>query len=307
MIRINLLQTKKRSRSRSAPVDGAEKRGAIYVFSLMALVGAVALILYFALDSLQEDTKRVQQKTNEVREKVEQIKKLIDEETLAARRAELDRIRAAKEKVESQRRSPVQVMHELANILTTGISPDYIEEDYRQCQNRDPECALDPSWDGQAIWLESVSERQGGLLEIHNQVHGVARHARRHRLVRPRLGRRLRCRAAARYRRERQQDRARPPEPSPHGPAPYHAPHARRNDGRAVVDSRTVSRPGLLPDLRRLAQRRHAQEARRVVVGRLHVEHDEVSVRVPGRAVLTHHSGDAVQVAGRRQVDRGDR
>ncbi len=174
MIRINLLQTKKRSRSRSAPVDGAEKRGAIYVFSLMALVGAVALILYFALDSLQEDTKRVQQKTNEVREKVEQIKKLIDEETLAARRAELDRIRAAKEKVESQRRSPVQVMHELANILTTGISPDYIEEDYRQCQNRDPECALDPSWDGQAIWLESVSERQGGLLEIHGYARDAA-------------------------------------------------------------------------------------------------------------------------------------
>lgn len=174
MIRINLLQTKKRSRGRAAPVDGAEKRGAIYAVSLLLLVAGLGLVLYFIYDGVVIETAKIKAKTAEVQAEVQKIKELIDEEGLQRREAELERIKAAKEKVESQRRSPVQVMHELANILSTGIDPDFDEEEYRRCKAKDPQCALDPSWDGHSIWLTSVNERQGGLLEIKGQARDAA-------------------------------------------------------------------------------------------------------------------------------------
>lgn len=174
MIRINLLQTKKRSRGKSsAPADGAEKRGAIYAVSLMLLLALVGAALYFVLDDVVQETQRVQADTAESVAKTEKIRKLIREDELERRRAELARMEAAVKKVESQRRSPVQVMHELANIMSTGLEPDFIPEELNKCKNIDPECKLDPSWDGNAVWLTQIDERQGGLLEIK----GIARDA----------------------------------------------------------------------------------------------------------------------------------
>ena len=130
MIRINLLQTKKRSRGKSsATADGAEKRGAIYAVSLMLLLALVGAVLYFVLDNVVQETKRVQAETAEKTAETEKIRKLIREDELERRRAELARMEAAVKKVDSQRRSPVQVMHELANIMSTGLEPDFIPED----------------------------------------------------------------------------------------------------------------------------------------------------------------------------------
>lgn len=166
MIRINLLPSKKRGKGRAAPVDGLEKRGGIYVVSMLVLAASVGLVLYFVLDSVQQETLGLQGKTRKVEAEIARIKELIDEDRLREREATLARLQAAQEKVDSQRRTPVQIMHELANILTPGREPDKIQEEYLKCKSKDPNCALDSSWDGHSIWIKTLDERDGGLIEM---------------------------------------------------------------------------------------------------------------------------------------------
>ena len=151
MIRINLLPTKKKGRARSAPTDATDKRGMYYVVAWLLTVVVAGGVLYWLYDQVVTETNQVSAKAQSVQKEVDKIKKLIDEERLQQRKAELERIKAAQQKVEAQRRTPVYVMYELANILTSGREPDFNTEEYRKCQAKDPQCALDPSFDGQSI------------------------------------------------------------------------------------------------------------------------------------------------------------
>ena len=175
MIRINLIPTKKKGRSRGATsTDATDKRGVYYLVAWLLTAVVTAGILYWLYDQVVTETAQVNQKAAQVQKEVDKIKKLIDEERLQQRKAELERIKAAQKKVEAQRRTPVYVMYELANILTSGREPDFNTEEYRQCQAKDPNCALDPSFDGQSIWLDSVVERAGGALEIKGSARDAA-------------------------------------------------------------------------------------------------------------------------------------
>lgn len=175
MIRINLLPSKKKGRARSAgPTDATDKRGIYYLVAWVLTAAMTAGILYWLYDQVVTETNQVNAKAAQVEKEVEKIKKLIDEERLQQRKAELERIKAAQKKVEAQRRTPVYVMYELANILTSGREPDFNTEEYRKCQAKDPQCALDPSFDGQSIWLDSVVERAGGALEIKGSARDAA-------------------------------------------------------------------------------------------------------------------------------------
>src|SRR5690606_30963471 len=113
-----------------------------------------------------QETVSLQAKTKKVEGEIARIAELIDEDRLREREATLARLQAAQKKVDSQRRTPVQVMHELANIMTPGREPDKIQEEYLQCKSKDPNCALDSSWDGHSIWIKSLNERDGGLIEL---------------------------------------------------------------------------------------------------------------------------------------------
>ena len=175
MIRINLLPTKKKGRRSSAgPTDATDKRGIYYLVAWLVTAVLTAGILYWLYDQVVTETNQVNAKAAQVQKEVDKIKKLIDEERLEQRKAELERIKAAQKKVEAQRRTPVYVMYEMANILTSGREPDFNTEEYRKCQAKDPKCALDPSFDGQSIWLTSVVERAGGALEIKGSARDAA-------------------------------------------------------------------------------------------------------------------------------------
>jgi len=174
MIRINLLPTKKKGRAKAAPTDATDKRAIYYLVAWLVTAGLTAGVLYWMYDQVVTETNTVNLKAAQVQKDVDKIKKLIDEERLEQRKAELERITAAQKKVEAQRRTPVYVMYELANLLTSGRDPDFNEEEYRKCQAKDPQCALDPSFDGHSIWLDSVVERAGGAMEIKGSARDAA-------------------------------------------------------------------------------------------------------------------------------------
>lgn len=165
MIRINLLQTRKR-KTATAVGGEAEKRGAIVFFSWFAMWAAGAGVCYFMLSSIEEETAAVEADTRKVRGRIEEIKKKIDEAALNELENRRKRMEAAIEKVKGQLRTPVYVMHELANIMTTGRMPEVDEEQYRRCIADDPNCELDMGWDGSALWLSSIQERGGSTLEF---------------------------------------------------------------------------------------------------------------------------------------------
>jgi Tfp pilus assembly protein PilN len=165
MIRINLLQTKRRKSSAVSSGDG-EKRGAIVIFSWLALWGLGAAGCYFVLDGIEQETAQVEAETRKVRARIDEIKKKIDEEALIRLENRRKRMEAAIDKVKGQLRTPVYVMHEVANIMTTGRMPDVDEEQYRRCIADDVNCELDMGWDGSAMWISSITERAGNTLEF---------------------------------------------------------------------------------------------------------------------------------------------
>lgn len=174
MIRINLLPSKKKGRAKAAPTDATDKRAIYYVAVWFLTIGLTAVMLYWVLDQVVIETNQINAKATQIEKDVAKIKKLIDEERLEQRKAELERIKAAQIKVEAQRRTPVYVMYELSNILTSGREPDFNTEDYRKCQFKDPECALDPSFDGHSVWLDSITERAGGAMEMRGSARDAA-------------------------------------------------------------------------------------------------------------------------------------
>ena len=164
MIRINLIPSKKRKSTAAVSGGSPTETRAAMILAIMAIGwGGLVGVMYW-LQSAEAD-KQVQLTTQagQIRAKVEQIRKQIDEERLQAIRDRNAQLKAAIEKLVAQRRTPVYVMHEVANVLTTGKGPDIDEEEYRRLVARDPEAKLNPMWDASSVWVNSVSEKGNSL------------------------------------------------------------------------------------------------------------------------------------------------
>jgi Tfp pilus assembly protein PilN len=168
MIRINLLPTKKKAARAAAAGAAGGGTGQWWVLGWLVgwvLVGGAGAWML----AIEEDAAaRMREQTAAKTRKAEEIKQQIDEEGLEARKAELALVKAAKEKLEAKRRTPVYVMYELAMILTDakqGGGPDVDKERLRQIVKSDPQAEINMLWDPTGLWLTKVEEK-GGLLLI---------------------------------------------------------------------------------------------------------------------------------------------
>jgi Tfp pilus assembly protein PilN len=164
MIRINLSPTKKKrrgSKKTAVPMSGGVGQWVV----ILMLVGwlAVGGLGYWLLDLEQEKTFQLKKDTAAKNKEAEDIRTKIDEEGLQARKDKVTQLRVAIEKLKAERRSPVFVLHEVANILTTGRMPDIDEEEQRRIEAADPQSRLAPNWDATAVWVTSLSEAGGSL------------------------------------------------------------------------------------------------------------------------------------------------
>ncbi len=173
MIRINLLPKKRKAApgkaargpaARGAPTGGGP--GQWWILAMVVLWVAVAGVGYWLLMLEDEQVQSLRQQAAAQTKQAEVISKEIDEEGLEARKAELDQVEAAIDKLEDKRRSPVFVMYELGMILTDakeGGGPDIDKEKYRQILKQDPNNKLNERWDPTGLWLKSVTEKAGTL------------------------------------------------------------------------------------------------------------------------------------------------
>lgn len=171
MIRINLLPKKRKSAkparapgARGAPTGGGP--GQWWILAMLVLWLAVAGVGYWLLSLEDEQVQSLRQQAAAQNKQAEVISKEIDEEGLEARKAQIDQLEAAIDKLEDKRRSPVFVMYELAMILTDqkeGGGPDIDKEKYRQILKQDPNNKLNDRWDPTGLWLQSVEEKNGTL------------------------------------------------------------------------------------------------------------------------------------------------
>jgi len=166
MIRINLSPAKKKKRaSKSAPSSAGATSGALVLVGLLVGWAALGGLGYWLQQRQLAMAQDVRGQASKVAGEVEEIKKKIDEERLQALKDRFNQLDTAIKKLESQRRTPTYVMHELANILTQGKLPDIDEEKQAQMNARDPDAELNTMWDATSVWVTKLVER-GDVLEL---------------------------------------------------------------------------------------------------------------------------------------------
>jgi type IV pilus assembly protein PilN len=150
MIRINLLPRK--------PVKRKSKGGLDILILLCALiaVAAVCYFLYSSLNSKVEDQKRA----NGIKQaKIDSIKSDIqDHESIKAELEEIDAREKIIQELIAGRTGPVQVLVELATILSLGSGPSVHKEQYQELLKRDPSAGYNPEWDSRRLWLMGFKE-----------------------------------------------------------------------------------------------------------------------------------------------------
>jgi len=161
MIRINLHPARKRRGARTKVAVGAPGQWIV----VLMLVGWVLLggVGYWLITVEEGKTLDFRQQAAAKNKKIEEIRKAIDEEGLQARKDKVEQLQVAIEKLKAQQRTPVYVMHEIANILTTGRQPDIDEEEQRQRESQDPQSKLLQNWDATSVWLTAAVEGGGSL------------------------------------------------------------------------------------------------------------------------------------------------
>jgi len=175
MIRINLSPSVKRKAQQHTRAITAVhmvvpttklSRGGIYAVVMLVGwvgVGVVALLLQ---RGVEDDMARLKAKADALSADAKTINDKINNQDLDAQAQRVDELTAAIEALETKRRTPVYVYHELGNILTPGKGPDVDEAEQRKRAFLDPQARLDPDWDANAVWLKSMVEEDNNVLEI---------------------------------------------------------------------------------------------------------------------------------------------
>jgi Tfp pilus assembly protein PilN len=164
MIRINLLPTKRKA---ARAVPAARTAAQVWLLAMLLVWGALAVTGHWLSTLEEESVQTLRNQAAAKTKQAEQISNEIDEAGLEARKRELEQLKAARDKLESKRRTPVHVMYELAMILTDskeGGGPDIDEEKKRQLKREDPSNELNERWDPNGLWIKTVTEKGGSLL-----------------------------------------------------------------------------------------------------------------------------------------------
>ncbi len=163
MIRVNLAPNRKKPGRKGPRIQAGAGEGQWVVLAMIlgwAALGGLGWYLVSVEDDKRADLRR---QTAEKNAEVERIRNMIDEEGLQARKDKLEQLQVAIDKLKAQRRTPVYVLHELANILTTGKMPDIDEEEQRRIEEADPQSRLSPNWDATGVWIDSLKEAGGAI------------------------------------------------------------------------------------------------------------------------------------------------
>ncbi|MFO7563711.1 MAG: PilN domain-containing protein [Enhygromyxa sp.] len=174
MIRINLSPSAKRKASQTRAITAVQmvvpttkaSRGSIY--AVVMLLGWIAIggVVYFLQTGVSEDTQRIAGQTAALVKDAKEISDKIDEEGLQARKNYQEEVSKAVAALETKRRTPIYVYHELTNILTTGKQPTMIELERLKREDLDPQSRLKLDWDAHSVWLKSMTEEENGVLAI---------------------------------------------------------------------------------------------------------------------------------------------
>lgn len=174
MIRINLSPSVKRKVQQTRAITAVQmvvpttkaSRGSIYAVVMLLGWIAIGAVVYLVQTGVTDDTTRLAAQTATLVADAKAINDKIDEEGLQARKNYEEEVSKAVATLETKRRTPVYVYHELTNILTTGKQPTMIELEQRKRVDLDPQARLNLDWDAQSVWLASVVEEENGVLEI---------------------------------------------------------------------------------------------------------------------------------------------
>jgi Tfp pilus assembly protein PilN len=174
MIRINLSPSVKRKVAHTRAVTAVQmvvpttkaSRGSIYAIVMLLGWIAIGVVVYLVQTGVTEDTQRIAGQTAVLVKDAAEINQKIDEEGLQARKNYEEEVSKAVAALETKRRTPVYVYHELTNILTTGKQPTIIELEQLKRVSLDPQARLELDWDANSVWLKSMVEEDGSVLSI---------------------------------------------------------------------------------------------------------------------------------------------
>lgn len=151
MIRINLLPRK--------PVKRKSK-GGLDVLILLCVLVAEAAVVYFLHSSLSGKVED-QRRANGIKQaKIDSIKADIkDHEQIKAELEEIDAREKIIQELIAGRTGPVQMIMELAAVLSLGSGPSLHKEKYQSLLKRDPSAGYNPEWDSRRLWITLFKEQ----------------------------------------------------------------------------------------------------------------------------------------------------
>jgi Tfp pilus assembly protein PilN len=163
MIRINLLPAKRKTAARSRAPSGGGQWWLLVMLVVWAGLGGLGA---WVVNVQSDETAALRRQVGAKNKEAEEIRKEIQEDELAEKRAELERIESAIETLKAKQRTPVYVMYELAMILTDvekGGGPDIDLAKYRRNVAADPASRLNERWDSSGVWITSLKDDKGQL------------------------------------------------------------------------------------------------------------------------------------------------
>ena len=173
MIRVNLLPTKKGSRS------GGEASQKWLLLVLAAVLGEIVGLFFFHQSKLEELSAQ-NQKNAQVQSQIDEIRRLVAnheeiKKELALLRAREDAII----KLQAGRIGPTAALLELAQVLTSGKGPTADPDKLAQLRKENPLAVYNPGWDSRRLWMTSYIEsertvRVEGLARDGNDVYELA-------------------------------------------------------------------------------------------------------------------------------------
>lgn len=174
MIRINLHPSTQKRATPSKPKALAGlalpttqvSRGSVLAVALLLGWVALGVVGWLLYSNVQEEVETLKADAAKVANEAKELSGKTNLAELEEAAARLEQLNAAVDLLETKRRTPIYVLHELATVLTTGKTPIMDEAAYRQRVNLDRQAELDPNWDATSVWLTEIVEAENGVLEI---------------------------------------------------------------------------------------------------------------------------------------------
>ena len=162
MIRINLLPTDRRKRTRrlapsplpssdlSLSAWGAVYGGAIVVW--LAVLGVLYFVQSADLETIAEENKTLEARRNELQEKTSGLAEV------EGRLEKSRRLEQVVQELERARRGPTRAVMELSKLLSNPGGPTIDAEELERMRQDNPLAGYNESWDVRRLWLTRFEE-----------------------------------------------------------------------------------------------------------------------------------------------------